>query len=169
MQVNRHADSIHVEHIGVPLDALDTLGLRLRHARKELRKLTQPQLASAAGIKQPSLSELETGETKEISGPVLIALARALRVRPEWLVTGEEPIESGPATLRSDERELLDLYAAASPKWRVAIKYMAKLRGDEQQDLASESMNIVFAKIAATPVSDDRLGDNWTRPDKPKQ
>lgn len=77
----------------MPIEGLDTVGLRIRHARKELRKLTQLQLASSAGIKQASLSELETGETKEISGPTLISLAKALRVRSEWLMTGELPME----------------------------------------------------------------------------
>jgi transcriptional regulator with XRE-family HTH domain len=130
--------------------------------------MTQPQLAAAAGIKQPSLSELETGETKEITGSVLISLAKALRVRAEWLLTGEEPIEIDPAgwMLTSDEREMLDLYRGASNRWKVAIKYMASLRADAHQDLAAESMNVVFARIAATPVPDSKLGDKWTRPDK---
>lgn len=130
--------------------------------------MTQPQLAKEAGIKQPSLSEIETGETKEISGPVLIAIARALRVRPEWLMTGVEPIEIDPAgwMLTSDERELLELYRGATQRWKVAIKYLASLRGDADQELAAESMNVVFAKISATPVPDSKLGDKWTRPDK---
>lgn len=77
----------------MPIDGLNTVGQRIRYARKELRKVTQLQLAIGAGIKQASLSELETGETKEISGPTLISLAKELRVRAEWLMTGELPIE----------------------------------------------------------------------------
>lgn len=139
-------------------EQLDTVGLRIRHARKEMRKMTQPQLAAASGIKQPSLSELETGETKEISGPVLISIAKALRVRPEWLVTGELPIGSdASAALTNDERELLEHYRGAAPRWKVSIRYMAALRGDAAQDEAAGSMNVVLAKIAATPVSDSRV------------
>lgn len=139
-------------------DGLPTVGLRIRHARRELRKLTQPQLAAAAGIKQPSLSELETGETKEISGPTLMAVAKALRVRPEWLLTGELPIERSAADdLAQDELELLANYRAAAPRWKVSIRYMAALRGDQAQDEAAGSMNIVLAKIAATPVADYRV------------
>lgn len=130
--------------------------------------MTQPQLAGAAGIKQSTLSELETGETKEISGPSLIALSKALRVRPEWLITGEDPIEPGGIVLSRDELEMLELYRGATSRWKVAIKYMASLRADEHQDLAAESMNIIFAKIAAEPVPDYKLGDKWTRPDKAK-
>lgn len=128
--------------------------------------MTQPALAAAAGIKQPSLSELETGETKEISGPVLIALSKALRVRPEWLVTGDLPIEPTASSLTNDERELVELYRGATNRWKLAIKYMARLRADAHQDLAAESMNVVFAKIAAEPVPDYKLGDRWTRPDR---
>jgi transcriptional regulator with XRE-family HTH domain len=129
--------------------------------------MTQPQLAAATGIKQPSLSELETGETKEISGPTLISISKALRVRAEWLMTGDDPAEPDPAyTLSSDERELLELYRGASNRWKVAIKYMASLRADAHQDLAAESMNVVFARIAREPVPDSKLGDRWTRPDK---
>jgi transcriptional regulator with XRE-family HTH domain len=145
---------------------LDSVGLRIRHARKE-RKLTQAELAKAATIKQASLSELETGETKEISGPTLIALAKALGVRPEWIMLNEEPIAPDPAySLRSDERELIALYRQATERWKTAIKYVAQLRGDHAQELAAESMNIVLARIAAEPVPDYKLGDKWTRPDK---
>lgn len=151
------------------MTGLSSLGLRLRYAREELRRLTQSQLAQNAGVKQPSVSELETGETKEISGPTLISISNALDVRPEWLVTGKLPIEYGEAQkLTNDERELLANYRAAGPRWRVSILYMSKLRGDLQQDEAAESMNTVLAKIAAQPVADYRLGDKWTRPDKKK-
>lgn len=149
------------------MTGLTSLGLRLRYARKELRKLNQQQLAKATGLKQPSISELETGETKEISGPTLVAISRALTVRPEWLVTGKLPIEYGEAeALTDDERELLMHYRAAGPRWRVSIRYMAQLRGDLQQDEAAESMNAVLAKIAAQPVADYKVGDRSAKPDK---
>lgn len=124
-------------------------GLRLRHARK-LRKMTQHQLAGVSGIKQPSLSELETGETKEISGPVLIAISKALRVRPEWLMTGKAPMEHGELeALTEDERELLQNYRAAQPVWRISIRHTALLRADPERDAAAEAL----AKIVAQPVA----------------
>lgn len=146
------------------MDTLTSVGLRLKYARKELRKMTQPQLATAAGIKQPSLSELETGETKEISGPVLISLSKALRVRPEWVVTGELPIEPVVAPMRSDESDLLESYRGASGRWKSAILYMAKLRGDQVQDEAAESMTVIFAKISATPATDRRVEETYGSP-----
>lgn len=133
---------------------IQTFGLRLRHARKELRKMRQEDLAKAAGIKQPSLSELETGETKEVSGPVLVSLSKALRVRPEWLVTGELPIEPNAEALSEDERELLERYREASGRWKIAVRYMAGLRHDAQQE---EAATYLMSKIFATPVPDARV------------
>lgn len=147
------------------MPTLDNFGLRLRYARK-LRKLDQKQLAAAAGIKQPSVSDLETGETKEPTGPVLIALSKALTVRPEWLMTGADPIEPDSTVLTQNERELLELYRGASNRWQLAIKYMAGMRHEEQQEKAGA---FVLSQIFATPVSDDKLGENWTRPDKQKE
>lgn len=59
--------------------------------------------------------------------------------------------------LTDDERELLDLYRAATGRWKIAIKHMAKLRGDAVQDEAAESMTVILAKIAAEPVADARV------------
>lgn len=68
--------------------------------------------------------------------------------------------------LTDDERELLDLYRAATGRWRLAIKHMAALRGDHVQDEAAESMNAVFAKIAAEPVDDGRVAAAYGLPPK---
>lgn len=142
---------------------LDSVGLRLRHARK-LRKLNQEQLAKLAGVKQPSISEIETGETKEITGPNLLKICKALHVRPEWLLTGEDPIEPLPAEdLTNDERELLAAYRGATAQWKLSIRYMARMQHDKQREKAAA---YVLSSIFATPVPDERLGDDWTRPDK---
>lgn len=130
---------------------LTTVGKRIRYARQDLRKLKQKELASAAGIKQPSLSELETGETKEITGAVLVALAKALRVRSEWLMTGEQPIEGGTT---EDEQELLERYRNASGRWKIAIRYMASMQHDVQQE---EAVSYLMSKIFATPVPDEKV------------
>jgi transcriptional regulator with XRE-family HTH domain len=122
----------------VPIKELSNVGTRIRQAR-DLRKLTQKELATAAGIKQPSLSELETGETKEITGSVLIALAKALRVRPEWLMTAELPVEVG---TNPDEQDLLDRYRQASDRLKTAIRLMADmLDGVPEQGAAEHTVH----------------------------
>lgn len=50
--------------------------------------LTQSELAVLAKVKQASLSELETGESKRPRGDTLVRIAKALDVDPDWLITG---------------------------------------------------------------------------------
>lgn len=154
------------------IEGLSSFGLRLRYAREELRrqkdlpKITQPELAKAIGVQQSSISDWETGETKEISGPNLISLARALHVRAEWLMTGDEPIEPSKADdIKKDEGELIELYRGASGMWRVVIQRVAAMRLDEERERTAA---FVLTSSFGKAVPDDRLGDNWTRPDKPK-
>lgn len=71
-----------------------SIGQRVREERVA-KGWTQPDLAKRAGITQPSLSEIETGETKQPEGKTLIALAMALEVRPEYLQTGKLPKDWG--------------------------------------------------------------------------
>ena len=68
----------------------DTLASRLKQARS-LRGLTQVQLAALSGVKQPDISKIERGEIQKTTG--LLGLARALRVNPHWLDTGDGDME----------------------------------------------------------------------------
>jgi phage repressor protein C with HTH and peptisase S24 domain len=53
---------------------------------------SKADLARAAGIKPPSVSDWFTGKTKSLRGETLLAVARALGVTPEWLNTGRGPM-----------------------------------------------------------------------------
>lgn len=128
--------------------------------------MTQKALAKAAGVKQPSISELETGETKVISGDTLVAVAGALGVRSEWLVNGRGERDASPVhEVTQDEREILAKYRAASPRWRIALQHLAGLNPQAQEEV-SEGTMVLLAKVSAEAVPDARLGRNWTRPDK---
>lgn len=153
------------------------LGARLRHARDK-RGMTQEQLAAAAStpespVSQAAISALEKRDSETTTA--LFQFARALGVNPEWLQTGKG--DSGLDTkggwrpagdLLPNEAELLRNYRAAGKRWQLSLLLMSKLRGDEAQDEVAEGMNVLLAKIAADPVSDERLGDAWTRPDRKK-
>lgn len=65
-------------------------GERLRYARK-FRSLKQDQLAAASGVKQGTISKIERGD--QSSSKFDIALAKALRIRVEWLALDEGPME----------------------------------------------------------------------------
>lgn len=64
-------------------------GTRLRTARK-LRGLTQIDLSKATGIPQSTISTAEREGTKSLE---TTTYATALKVRPEWLASGEGDME----------------------------------------------------------------------------
>lgn len=63
---------------------------RLRRIRTE-RQLSQAELARASGLSQGAISSYETGSRKSTTG--IVDLAKALKVNPVWLLTGEGPVE----------------------------------------------------------------------------
>jgi len=139
---------------------IQSLGLRLRTARK-LRKHSQVTLAKAAGLKQPSISELESGETKEISGPTLIALCGELRVRPEWLVTGKEPMEptfevAPGLQFRHEEALAVKNLRSAMPNWRRYVLSLAMITDKERQRL--------FLDMLGQHVPDEKVAAAYGKP-----
>jgi transcriptional regulator with XRE-family HTH domain len=74
---------------GTTLDNL-TPGKRIA-AEREAQGLKQGDLAKLAGISQGSLSELEGGQSKQPAGDTLMRLSKALRVHPNWVITGKKP------------------------------------------------------------------------------
>lgn len=61
------------------------IAIRLKHWR-EKRGLTQAELATLARVRQPTVSDLETGKSKAIRLDVLDRLAAALDVTPGQLL-----------------------------------------------------------------------------------
>lgn len=72
--------------------AMSGFGERVRKRREDLG-MTQPELARASGIKQPTISNIERGRNK--GSQHIVELAAALKVRPQWLNTGVGPKEIG--------------------------------------------------------------------------
>jgi transcriptional regulator with XRE-family HTH domain len=87
-----------------------SFGERVRALRK-LRGMSQVALAKKAGIKQSSLSDIETGETTadNVKAPTMMGLAKALETNPGFLRSGQEtPVK--PETLSPEEAELIAVY-----------------------------------------------------------
>lgn len=127
--VNRNTDWFDTYNIGM------SIGARVREARKRA-KLTQGQLAAKVGMKQGSLSELETGESEKTTH--VASLAAACGVDALWLETGKglpypsdgdpTPSNSRPARLilAVDEEEgLLDLFRRTDDRGRLDILKLA--------------------------------------------
>ncbi len=66
------------------------LKARLISAR-ESAALNQSQLARLCGVTSQAINRLESGDSKEISTPLVFRLAEALKVNALWLGTGEGP------------------------------------------------------------------------------
>ena len=122
-----------------------TTGARIR-ALRLARGMKQKDLAKAVGIAAPSLSELETGQSKEPSGPVLAALCRTLHTNSEWLLTGTgDP--GAYATLGGDEAELQAIWSELPPPGRVAL--LSAARGLRDAYVPAPSATNPFPKSRA--------------------
>lgn len=91
----------------MPKDPPKTLRDRLELAL-EAADASQADLARAVKVSRATVSDWLSGEIREVKAQKLIRAARFLRVRPEWLHSGEEPMRS--ELLTADERELLRLF-----------------------------------------------------------
>lgn len=70
--------------------SMETLGDRLKEIRIK-RKHTQGSLAQLSGVPQQTIQAIESQRIKETRH--LMRLAKALRINPEWLSTGEGEME----------------------------------------------------------------------------
>jgi transcriptional regulator with XRE-family HTH domain len=86
---------------------------RLEYAvrtRREQRNISQNKVAVAAGVDGGNLTKYLKGEKLErIAAVTVLRLAKALDVRPEWLLTGEEPSGLEVATARAAFRHLSEV------------------------------------------------------------
>ncbi len=77
---------------------METFAERLRYAR-DLRGLSQQELARACGLSQSAISSYESSNRK--SPHKLLVLAQALKVNIYWLSRGQGNIEPDPEPARN--------------------------------------------------------------------
>lgn len=70
---------------------------------------------------------------------------------------------TGAAVLQPDEREILDAYRGASPRWRLAIRFLVTV-DTEFQDEVSASINNLVAKMSKKPATNKRVEDTYGLP-----
>lgn len=104
-----------------------SIGQRIREARKAA-KLTQEYVAKKSGIKQPTLSDLERGESA--SSSELVAIAIALNVNPSWLQYGRGEMKPLPGESEAGDldaaMDLLALFSRLSPERRADLIRFAR-------------------------------------------
>jgi transcriptional regulator with XRE-family HTH domain len=106
------------------IDAMNTLGQRIRALRRE-RRISQTELARAAGITPQAVSDIETGKTQATG--YLSELARALGTTAEFLRYGDRVGES-PPTYQTDLEKINEIVTAGrlDPKEVKAIRQLAE-------------------------------------------
>lgn len=111
-----------------------TPGERIRELRIA-SGLKQREFATACGITQGAISQIERGNTRELSGPVLLKLCRRLRTTGEYILDGIAPGPNADSTkvlVSSAEAYLLDCYRACTEQDRAEIVRGAWLRAKDR-------------------------------------
>lgn len=102
---------------------MQSMGERIRQLRK-MMGLSQERLAELLEIKQPSLSDIETGKTETLASSTLVGLVKHLRTTHEFILQGADPdvgIETAIA-----QAELANIYAALSRDKRAELLGFAR-------------------------------------------
>jgi len=70
---------------------------------------------------------------------------------------------SGHQRLAPDEVELLERYRGAKPSWKIALRYLAALHGDVQDEVSSD-VNVLLSKISAEHAPDEKVRAAYGKP-----
>ena len=151
---NRHPDNRKGDNFGMG-EKEETQGDRLQRAI-ELRKTTQSELARLCGLKPPSISEIRTGKTKEISGPNLICICDKLMISPRWLLTGKGLME-GVQVNDQDELNILTAFRSASTTWKFVLHRVISLKVELQEAVAEAIQNVIAQAEGKTPRETDQI------------
>ena len=100
-----------------------TFAERLEYAMRAER-VSQADLGRALGISRSAVNQLVKGTSKDMRPGHLILACRRLRVRPEWLVFGEDPMRLD--NLNPADRALLQYYRALPVAQRTTIDLLLR-------------------------------------------
>ncbi|WP_117091184.1 S24 family peptidase [Klebsiella pneumoniae] len=129
-----------------------TLAERLREARKAA-SMTQKTLGDAVGVSQAAIQKIETGRAAQTTK--LLDIAKALRVRPEWLSSGTGAMRADgeddkkPSLINHDvfRVDILDLAVSAGP-------------GIVNQEFVEILHSVEYAPAEARHMFDGRKAEN---------
>ncbi|HBQ1604023.1 TPA: helix-turn-helix transcriptional regulator [Klebsiella pneumoniae] len=129
-----------------------TLAERLREARKAAG-MTQKTLGDAVGVSQAAIQKIETGRAAQTTK--LLDIAKALRVRPEWL-------SSGTGTMRADGEDDKKPSHINHDVFRVDILDLAVSAGPGvvNQEFVEILRSVEYAPAEARHMFDGRKAEN---------
>lgn len=117
---------------------MSKFGERLRKARKDAG-LTQTELAVKVGIKQPTLSAIETGESQGTT--YLVELANALSVNPSWLAGSSN--DMAPLSPSTPPQTLLRIEGLEP----AAVDLLMRITVAEKQNAISEEVALFLGAV----------------------
>ena len=100
-----------------------TLGERLEMAMRE-EGVSQAELGRALGISRSAVNQIVQRVSKGFKPEHLVLACRRLRIRPEWLALGEEPMRPDDLTLA--DRAFLRAYQSLPPAKRETVASVVK-------------------------------------------
>lgn len=109
-----------------------TTGERIRLARKAAG-LTQTELADKVGVKFSAIHKYESGIIVNLKKDTIAALAKALNVKPSWLMC----IDDEDPDLDKQHKEINELFDQLSPEVRAGT--IAFLKGLVQQGQSQDT------------------------------
>lgn len=128
------------------------MGARIKKRRLEL-DLTQKTLAARVGVSRVAVTYWESGQTGDLDGANLLALAVALERSPEWIKTGKDP-KPGARAANQDEYATIRLrnakVAAGSPAVNDydnvvgGLKFLS--RSLRSRGLSVTTLEVIFAQ-----------------------
>lgn len=121
-----------------------SIGSRVK-AMRLAKGMNQKQLAKAAGISAPSLSDIENGVTKSLKADTALALGKVLECSTDWLNTGKGT-PAAPAHIKSIEQtELLAVFEHLTEPHKIALLSTARALL-QSQEMAPSAVN-PFPKV----------------------
>ena len=105
-----------------PCKAMQTPGQRIKIARESAGYFNQGEFAKLIGIRQSTLSEIESGETKLPNAKACLLMCELTGVTLRWIIYGEDGEISIPT---KQEQELLSRLRSMDDKARNALIEMA--------------------------------------------
>lgn len=148
---------------------MDTLAQRLKTARQE-RGISQAEAARRVGIKQPTLSSLESGESKTT---VHIAkFAAVYGVSALWLgegrgpkVTAQSEIDASIQAMSGQSADLPSLATVAKAIEGVIAVAKAPLEACSAKDLEQIEQRIIKSLRAAAGPKKGAASEDWEMPE----
>ncbi len=114
---------------------IESAGERIK-ALRVAAGITQKELAKAIGVTQGAISQMERGDIKKLSGPVLRGMCRRLRTNGDYILDGRNPgDQEGAAMMMTtlEEAQLLEYFRLCDEADKAALMRSARLRAMDRQ------------------------------------